>query len=203
MNPVTDYIESGILELYVMGVISPEESREVERMAALHPEVRQEMNVIRTALEEYALAHAIQPKASVKALFLATIDYMERIKQGEPVTFPPVLTETSQPADFADWLHRRDLIAPPDFQDLYVKVIGATPEQTTAIVWIKQLADEEVHHDEYERFLIVEGTCTITAGEEAYHLVPGDFYAVPLHTPHSVTVTSAIPCKAIIQRLAA
>ena len=84
MNPnVKAYIESGVLELYVMGASNPEEALAVEQMAAAHPEVRQELESISLALERYAQAHAVKPRNTVKPLLLATIDYMERLKHGE------------------------------------------------------------------------------------------------------------------------
>ena len=52
-------------------------------------------------------------------------------------------------------------------------------------------------------FLIVEGTCTILVENEVYQLVPGDYFAVPLHKSHILKVTSEIPCKVILQRIAA
>ena len=201
MNNITEFIGSGILELYVMGSTSPEEAAEVERMAAAHPEIRQEIDTISQSIEAYALAHAVPPKASVKPLLLATIDYMERLKQGEPAETPPAITPTSRIGDFAAWLNRPDLHAPADAADIYVKIIGATPGTTTAIAWIKDTAGEEIHHQELERFLIVEGTCDIIIGEEAHHLASGDYFSIPLHVPHIVKVTSSIPCKAVVQRV--
>lgn len=53
------YITSGILERYVAGITSPDETREVEEMAAQHAEVQEELRAIREALENYILAHEI------------------------------------------------------------------------------------------------------------------------------------------------
>lgn len=60
------YIESGILEEYVAGLLSPEQQREVEAMAAKYPEVKQEIEAIEIALEKYAMARAIAPSEGVK-----------------------------------------------------------------------------------------------------------------------------------------
>ena len=49
------YISSGILELYVIGQLSPREMREVEQMAAQHPAVKKELTAIEQALESYSL----------------------------------------------------------------------------------------------------------------------------------------------------
>ncbi|WP_026462417.1 cupin domain-containing protein [Adhaeribacter aquaticus] len=203
MRNIAEFIESGILELYVMGSTTPEETQEVELLAAQHPEIQAEINAISTTMEAYAMAHAVEPNPTIKYLVMATIDYMERLKNGELSATPPELTPASKVADYAEWLNRSDLQAPAEVKEIYVKLIGATPEATTAIVWLKEGAPTELHHDEHERFLILEGTCAITSGDQIYHLGPGDFYAVPLHVPHSFQVTSEIPCKVILQRVAA
>ena len=199
-----EYIDSGILENYVMGMASHSEREEVEMMAAANPDIRQEIDAISDVLEEYALAHAMQPSPMVKPLLMATIDYSERIKSGEPISFPPVLHENSKAEDYATWLNRPDL----DFSDsnednFFAKIIGYTPEMTTAIVWIKQETPVELHHKEHERFLIIEGSCDILVGDKSNHLVSGDYFDIPLHEYHRVKVTSHIACKAILQRVAA
>ncbi|WP_347159447.1 cupin domain-containing protein [Pontibacter chitinilyticus] len=200
-DPIADFIQSGVLELYVMGATTPEETATVEQMAAAHSEIRQEIEAISLALEHYALAQAVTPRNVVKPLVLATIDYMERMRQGELPVAPPVLTPDSRAEDYASWLQQAEMVLPSDADDIYARIIGYTPAATTAIVWIKDKADDEVHEDEYERFLILEGTCRIIAGEEIYHLSPGDYFEVPLHTPHMVEVTSDVACKVVLQRL--
>ncbi|RDC62188.1 cupin domain-containing protein [Adhaeribacter pallidiroseus] len=201
-NPITEYTESGILELYILGELTPAEAEEVEQMATQHPAIRQELEVIQENLAQYALAHAVAPPALAKSLFLATVDYLERLKNGEPAATIPLLNEHSRVTDYAEWLNRPDLTLPPGVKDLHIKIIGYTPEVTTAIAWLIDEATNEVHHNEYERFLVVEGTCTVTSGPDLIYLKPGDYYAVPLHTPHAIEVTSEVPCKVVIQRVA-
>jgi mannose-6-phosphate isomerase-like protein (cupin superfamily) len=201
MNRVAEFIESGILELYVLGAASEEDVRAVEKMAAAHPEVKQEIEQISLAMEHYAQTRAVKPRSSVKTLLMATIDYLERMKQGELPESPPVLTPSSRISDFEKWLNHQDAMLPADAEQIYARIIGYTPTATTAIVWVRGQSEEELHHDEYERFLIVEGTCQMRAGDKTYALAAGDYFAIPLHTPHQLTVTSATPCKAILQRL--
>lgn len=200
---IKEYILSGILEQYVLGTISKEESLEVEQAAEMHPEIRKEIADISKAIEHYAMANAVQPSRNVKTFLMATIDYIERIESGETPTFPPVLTESSTIVDFASWLNREDMFLPDEIQGPYAKIIGYTPSHKTAIIWIKDSTPPELHHDEHEKFLIVEGTCTILVENEVYQLVPGDYFAVPLHKSHILKVTSEIPCKVILQRIAA
>ena len=196
------FIESGILEQYVFGTASPSELEEVERMAAADPLIRSEINAICETLEIQAMANAIEPGPAVKPFLMAEINYTERLKNGEPVTTPPLLHEQSTPADYTSWLNRDDMQY-TGTENLFARIIGYTPEVVTAIVWIKTITPQEIHDDEYERFLIVEGTCDILVGDETSHLVPGDYFAIPLYKNHVVKVTSAIPCKIILQRAAA
>jgi len=88
-------------------------------------------------------------------------------------------------------------------ENLFIKIIGNIPGMITSIAWIKDQTPREVHHNEYERFLIVEGNCDIIIGDETNHLVPGDYFSISLQEYHTLKVTSSIPCKAILQRVAA
>ncbi len=197
-----EYIGSGILEQYVLGQTSPLESQEVELVAATNNAVRMEIEAISEALEAYALAHAIVPDPIVKPFLLATIDYSERMKNGEPVSNPPFLNERSSINDYDEWLNRSDMV-PWNKHDIYAKIIGYSPQALTAIVWLKDYAPQEVHDNEFEKFLIVEGTCNIIVGDEVNELAPGDYFTIPLHKTHMIKVTSTIPCKVILQRVAA
>lgn len=203
MKDISEYVESGIIEAYVLGMTDPEEARQIEDLAIAHPEIHQAINSFSDALERQATANAVQPDPLIKPLLMATVDFISRMQKGETPSFPPELHQSSTLADYAEWLNRPDFILPADFTDIYAKIIGYTPRITTAIVWIKEMAPQEVHHNEFERFLIVEGSCTITIAEDVHYLTAGDFLSIPLHKNHFVKVTSDIPCKAILQRVAA
>lgn len=66
MEDIKAYIESGILELYVLGDLSPEEKLQVEGMALKHPEVKAELGAIEASLEYYARAHAVDPSEKMQ-----------------------------------------------------------------------------------------------------------------------------------------
>ena len=203
MSTISSYIDSGILEAYVLGFATPEESAEVEKLAIAHPEIKKELELIETSIGQYASMHAVQPHATIKPLLLATIDYTDRLKNGEVPGMPALLHAGSEISDYAQWLDRPDMVPSAYDDDIFLKIIGYTPQATTAIVWIKTMAPDEVHHDEHESFLIVEGTCDITIGDKVHQLVPGDYLSIPLHADHHVKVTSEIPCKVILERRAA
>ncbi|WP_222537463.1 anti-sigma factor [Pedobacter polysacchareus] len=67
------YIESGILELYVLGELSTQEQHEVEAMAAKYPEVKAEITAIELAMEKYAMHNAIEPSPELETIILGEI----------------------------------------------------------------------------------------------------------------------------------
>lgn len=203
MINIIEYIESGILELYVIGELSISEMAEVEAVVANHEEIRAELQEISEALEIYAQHNSFLPSPLIRPLLLATIDFSERIKNGEVNDNPPVLNEKSTIQDFAKWLDRPDMILPVDFKEIHVKIIGHSPKVITAIVWIKDGAPQEVHSDVLEKFLIIEGSCNIIIEDDVHQLTAGDFFSIPLYKKHYVDITSSILCKIILQRIAA
>ena len=203
MNDILEFIESGILESYVIGLATPQEIIEVEKKVKIHSLVRKEIDIIEKALEKYAFDNAIEPDDIIKSFLMATIDFSDRMKDGERPSFPPLLSQESKISDYSEWLNRQDMILPVDFNNVYAKIISSTPSITTAIVWIKNMVPQEVHHNEFERFLIVEGSCLLTIENIEHHLIPGCFMEIPLHKNHFSKITSEIPCKVILQRIAA
>ena len=79
---LNDIISSGLLELYVMGLASPEEVRDVEAWAEQYPEVAAEIAAIEKGMESYAQAYAVQPDESVKAKVMAGIGATPKEENG-------------------------------------------------------------------------------------------------------------------------
>ena len=198
-----DFIDSGRIEQYVLGLSNPEEDREVEYMSATYPEVKDALLQAETRLEKSMNTSPVAPPPSIKPFLMALIDYMNRMEQGEPYSEAPILSAQSTAAEFTPWLQREDMQLPAHAGDLYAKIISHSQLATTAIVWLKDRAAEEVHEKEYEKFLVLEGSCEITIGSEMHALDAGDFLAIPLFEKHVIRVTSPIPCKVILQRIAA
>ena len=68
-----DIISSGLLELYVLGLASDEESRQVQEWVSQYPEIKEEITAIEMSLESYAQAHATEPSPAVKDKIFAEI----------------------------------------------------------------------------------------------------------------------------------
>jgi anti-sigma-K factor RskA len=75
-----EYIASGIIESYVMGLASETERAEFEQMCAQHPELVAERRKFEESLETYASEQAVRPPKEVKAKILKAIITMENSK---------------------------------------------------------------------------------------------------------------------------
>lgn len=198
-----EILQSGLLELYAMGSLEGSDLVLINEALSTDPLLAQELKQIEQALFLYAQAHAITPPPAIKPLLMAKIDYMERLKIGEIPGHPPTLSPNSKIKDFESWLNRDDMKLRDDFDAMKATIIAHESDKLTSIVWLKYGAPAETHTTEYEKFLVVEGSCDITIGTKVHPLKVGDYLSIPLHISHEVKVTSAIPCKIILQRLKA
>lgn len=66
-------IQSGDLELYVLGMLPPEEAGKVETLAQLFPEIQQELDAIASTFEAGAMQMAVTPSSSVKDKLMASL----------------------------------------------------------------------------------------------------------------------------------
>jgi anti-sigma-K factor RskA len=70
---VQEYILSGIVESYVLGLVSPEESAEFERMCAAHSEVRAARNAFELQLEATLQQQKLEPPRELKSMVFSKI----------------------------------------------------------------------------------------------------------------------------------
>ncbi len=97
---ISDYISSGILESYVLGTATNEERAEVEKYAALYPEIKAELEEIENAIGQYATEHSVQPPSYLKEKIVINITG----NKASPVTAKePVIRTLNQSAKPAFW----------------------------------------------------------------------------------------------------
>ncbi len=75
------FLSSGLLEQYILGLTSPEESEEVEKYLKAFPELQSEADAMRKAIEQYALQHSVPPPAHLKTRILTEIDQLTEEEQ--------------------------------------------------------------------------------------------------------------------------
>ena len=76
---INAYIQSGIIESYVMGLSSAEETAEVETLRKEHPEIDRAIDEFSLAIEEAAIQNAITPPAEVKQKIMAALNREQQL----------------------------------------------------------------------------------------------------------------------------
>ncbi|MCU0353073.1 MAG: anti-sigma factor [Cytophagales bacterium] len=111
------YISSGILESYVLGLATPEENLEVERLAVQHAAIREEIAAIQTALESYA---ATAPAPSLKGKVMSKLD--ELAEQDDRLSSPFVAVQkgdNESEDDFGEFGYDYPEDADADYPNVY------------------------------------------------------------------------------------
>jgi anti-sigma-K factor RskA len=77
LENLQSYIESGILELYVLGDLNSTERAEVEMMCKLHPEVKVELDEIELMMNNIANDLTLEPSEKVRKGFFNSITFSD------------------------------------------------------------------------------------------------------------------------------
>jgi len=70
---VQAYIESGVIESYVLGMTDTQESAQLEQLMNQYPEIKQAVAAFEVSLERSAFANAVAPKTEVKEKLFAQL----------------------------------------------------------------------------------------------------------------------------------
>jgi len=84
------FLASGLLEQYVLGLTDREESVEVEKWLRKHPDLQKEVDAMHEALEQYSLSQGIKPPVNLKSRILHDLETADadQLLQVEPKTPP-------------------------------------------------------------------------------------------------------------------
>lgn len=85
MEDVNAYIESGILELYVLGDLNAEERSAVEAMSKLHPEVKTELEKIEKTMMAMSVDLSVEPSGKVRDDFFNQLTFAEEREEGSVI----------------------------------------------------------------------------------------------------------------------
>ena len=94
MENIKEYIETGILEMYVSGLTDHEESKEVKLMANKYEEVRLEILKIEKALHQYSNKQTASPRQEVKEAIFKKIEVSKK-----PEDLKIILKNDRKPSD--------------------------------------------------------------------------------------------------------
>lgn len=188
------YIESGILELYVLDLLDEAERLTVQEMIILHPELKLELENIENALENYARYTGVEPSSGL------------RIKIEQAIALIPVEVESgkllvNEHSDLQEWLSLIEARFPEALTaDNFCEVWREAEGLKQVLVVSSFDIEDETHDDVYESFFILKGRCKCTVGSESFYREAGGYIGIPLNEHHQVEVIDA-PVMAIVQYL--
>ena len=192
------YIESGILEQYALGLLPDTEKLNVKRMLNLHVELRDELERIQIAMENYASSRAIKPRSQMRDIVIDSIVNLQKEKIMD-INDLPLINKFS---DYNNWLGLLATLGemPLGHDGKFVKVLRADESVTQMLITSSTDIEEEVHSNEHESFLILSGKCKCTISGKERLMGPGEFMSIPLYEPHDVELLSETVI-AILQRV--
>ncbi|MES2006220.1 MAG: anti-sigma factor [Bacteroidota bacterium] len=76
------YIETGVIESYVLGMADKQEAAELEQLSRQYPEIREAIDAFEASLERQAQTYAVSPDPRVKKELLAKLDFAKPGKPG-------------------------------------------------------------------------------------------------------------------------
>ncbi len=115
---IKEYISSGIIESYVLGVVSDQERREVECMSHIYPELQQHLLEAQASIEKLSEGWKKEPPAELKNKVMAVIaeahkqdNETKQIEdQGAKVIQIPQVN-TAKQSNFPKWVAAASVIA--------------------------------------------------------------------------------------------
>lgn len=192
------YIESGILELYILNLLDESERLMVQSMVLKNPELKMEIQEIERALENYAFEHAVEPSVELKEKIECELGVLAADKAIQDKMV--VIDEYSDRQSWLDFVTSRfpEALLAENFCEL----IGQEKGLKQMLVVSTFDIEEESHEQEYESFLILRGKCRCTVDGNIFFLEAGGFTQIPLKVNHRVEVVDG-PVMAVVQYKAA
>lgn len=185
---LAEFLESGLLELYVLGNLADGDLAPIKKMRLKYnTEITAEINALESFFEQDALRCAIKPNSVFDQKMEGIFANLE-IEHQMSLDRLPLINPFSSPNA---WLKMIALDLPKGrLTERFGKLLRNDNGVMQLLVVSETDIDEEVHEDLEESFLILKGTCTCTIGATSFHMGPGDFMQIPLHQPHTVKLTS-------------
>lgn len=180
---IQEYIFSGVLEQYCLGLLNEQERAFVIEMSLLYPEVKRELNNIEMAFEYFSQNDVTYPKPDLDSkpasVFKKSILNIQN------------LPEISAASDAASWLKCVEHLIPGLINDDFICHVLREDDRISQMLIISRIdIPDETHQQILESFLILKGSCRCTIGNTDVELAESDFIEIPLNVQHSVHLLS-------------
>jgi len=195
---IQTYIYSGVVESFCLGTLSGLELDQFIYLLAEYPKLQDEVERVQATLGNSGEVNNRVFSRDLKKKILDSIKDLET----SSIERQSVLDLIHPNSGLQFWEDKIKAIEPPaQIDGVFLSPLRQTDKIFQFAAWVEKFVDPEIHEDMIESFFILEGTCTCTVGDNTIDLVRGNFLEIPLHTSHSIQVTSPGGVKAILQRI--
>lgn len=84
-----------------------------------------------------------------------------------------------------------------DYENILVKKISDSPEQTSFLIWIKKEVPLHKHAHHTENIYVISGRGEMILNDEKFVIQKGDFFTIPKNVAHGLKVLSSTPVKVL------
>lgn len=182
-----DYIDSGMVMDYCLGLLEEEEKIAFELAMLMYPQLVQEVNAVQAGLDKYAAALGLEI-GTMGINFISPVMKNLLLEREMNIETPPLINRFS---DYKTWLSAVEPLLPKKFEGgLYAKVLKDNGRVSQLLVMTATDIPDEVHEDVMESFIILEGECECYIGNKVHRMGAGSFMEIPMHEHHDLKVIS-------------
>lgn len=164
-----------------------------------------------SALNSFAHAQSVHLNDSIKERIKAKMAKLNfQSKNRSPFTLKnlPLLTPDANLLDWEEALAKFETPIEFGHDGIHMIVLESNDTRDLMLGWSKEIIPEEVHDDLIESFIVLDGSCECHIWRDddpnfnkKVHMQTGDFLQLNLGESHDIITTSAVPVKAVLQRL--
>ncbi|MCC6724744.1 MAG: hypothetical protein IT258_09550 [Saprospiraceae bacterium] len=157
------------------------------------------------AILAFAQASAVMPPSHLRSKILSRVDEIKAQKDAHQKLELDKLPMLADNANWFDWNELAQGIEPPDdFENIHLHPLESNEKRELFVAWVKEMVEEEVHHDLLESILILDGSCECHINNEkgesrTVRLGQGEFITMQIGETHDIVITSLKPAKAILE----
>lgn len=199
------FLESGIIEEYCLGLASPKDVDLLMTMVSLYPEISEYLSSVQLQTNDLLTRFQRPASHSSKEIIKRNIRENLKLRKALLKEQPHQLEEFISISRHTDIEMLESLIAkihpPEEYDNIHLEPLYIDSDKMLAVVWVKDQIPEEKHELLDESFLILEGNVSCHIDNEVFYMEKGMFMRMPLKSEHSIKVTSSYPAKAILSHV--
>lgn len=198
MSDIQAIKESGLIEAYCLGQLQGESLKSFVGLLARNPELENEVRRVQLAFSGATISTQPTVNEDAKAALFAKIRNLDLLKK-KPEYLPELISKFACPVHWKAKVSHLEF--PENPEAIHLIPILEEAKTVQFLARVEGEVPEEMHSEMVESFLVLQGSGICRIGNEQINLSPGEFLEIPLHTLHSIQVTSHEPIIAILQRI--